>query len=422
MKLKLGVLLAFVAAVIHVPTPAQAAFENYNSVLIGDRAAGMGGAYTALSDDPAACAFYNPAAIARMRGHSLSATANVYHKYDTRIGSRADNLNDAPTRINQGVFKSIPASSGSVSAFGNFALGLSIIVPEYDFYAGEVENKFENGESTNTFLSVLDESLWVGGNVALNITETQSVGLTIYYTSRNLQRSVTDQSFSTFTRYTSEEKILAHNSLIYSLGYFQDIGDTWSLGLNFRFPSLEIAGRGSYFRSSFDGSLSNTPRLSGANNIGTETRVPMKIALGLAHEIPGKYTWAFDVTYYGSEAYDDMEQGPVADRIENRPVINVALGTEHFLKSWLKLRVGAFTNFSSAPPIDRTDRRYADHINMWGASANLGVFTNEKVSFSFGGYYTGGAGESTQMIGQQILERNKSKQIFSMLVGSAYFF
>ncbi|HEX4923184.1 MAG TPA: outer membrane protein transport protein [Bdellovibrionales bacterium] len=422
MKLKHGVLCALFAIAVYETDRAHAAFENYNSVLIGDRAAGMGGAYTALSDDPAACAFYNPAAIARMRGHSLSATANVYHKYDTRIGTRADDLSDAPTRINQGVFKSIPASSGSVSAFGNFALGLSIIIPEYDFYAGEVENKVEGGESTNTFMSILDESLWVGGNIALNITETQSVGLTIYYTSRNLQRSVTDQTFSTFTRYTSEEKILAHNSLVYSLGYFQDIGDTWSLGMNFRFPSLEISGRGSYFRSSFDGSLSNTPQMAGANNIGTETRIPMKIALGLAHEIPHKYTWSFDLTYYGSEAYDDMEQGPVSDRIENVPVVNVALGAEYYLKTWLKLRAGAFTNFSSAPPIDRTDRRYSDHIHMWGASANLGVFTNEKVSFSFGGYYTGGAGESTQMIGQRILERNKAKQIFSMLVGSAYFF
>jgi hypothetical protein len=400
---------------------ASAAYENYSSVLIGERAAGMGGAYTALSGDPAACPFYNPAAIARMRGHSLSATANVYHKYDTKFGSRAD-LNEAPTRINQGVFKSIPASSGSVSAFGNFALGLSVIVPEYDFFAGEVENKLEGTERTNTFLQLLDESLWVGGNLALNISENQAIGLTMYYTSRNYQRSVTDQTYSTFTKFTSEEKILAHNSLIYSLGYFLEMADTWSLGMNLRFPSLEIAGRGSYFKSQFDGSVANTPVTIGADNLGTETRIPLKLAMGVAHEISEKYTWAFDLTYYANEAYDDFEYFSAADRVEHNPVINLALGTEQYLKPWLRLRVGLFTNFSSSPIISDTNRRYPDHINMWGTSANLGVFTSDKVSFSFGGYYTGGTGESTLMIGQQIVKRTKSKQIFSMLIGSAYYF
>lgn len=382
----------------------------------------MGGAYTALSDDPAACPFYNPAAIARMRGHALSATANVYHKYDTRIGNRVEDLNEAPTRINQGVFKSIPASSGSVSAFGNFALGLSIIVPEYDFYAGEVENKLENGTRTNTFLQVLDESLWVGGNLALNISTTQSIGMTMYYTSRNLQRSVTDQSYDTFTRFTSEEKILSHNSLLYSFGYYQDIGETWSVGASFRFPSLEISGRGSYFKSVFDGGTSNIPTAMGKDNLGTETRIPMKFAFGVAHEIPQKYTYALDITVYGEEDYDDFELQAAADHIQNKAVVNVALGTEHWLKSWLKLRAGLFSNFSSAPTIDRTDRRYPDHIQMWGASANLGVFTSDKVSFTMGGYYTGGTGDSTQNIGQQIVIRPKSKQIFSMLVGSSYNF
>ncbi|MEQ1875396.1 MAG: hypothetical protein ABL958_02040 [Bdellovibrionia bacterium] len=413
---------ALFATALLVSKPAQAAFENYQSVLIGDRAAGMGGAYTALSNDPAACPYYNPAAIARMRGHALSATANVYHKYDTRIGNRIEDANEAPSRINQGVFKSIPASSGSVSAFGNFALGLSIIVPEYDFFAGEVENKLENGTRTNTFLQLLDESLWVGGNLAMNISETQAVGMTMYYTSRNLQRSVTDQSYDTFTKFMSEEKILSHNAILYTLGYYQDVGDTWSIGAALRFPSLEVSGRGSYFRSVFDGSVSNIPTAMGQDNLGSETRIPMKFAFGIAHEIPEKYTYSLDVTYYGPESYDDFELAAASDHIENRPVVNLAFGTEQWLKTWLKLRAGVFTNFTSSPSIDPAGGRQADHIQMWGLSANFGVFTSDKVSFTFGGYYTGGTGESTQMIGQQILVRPKSKQIFSMLVGSAYYF
>ena len=35
---------------------------HYVNLLVGNRASGLGGAYTALSDDPAGC-FYNPAGI-----------------------------------------------------------------------------------------------------------------------------------------------------------------------------------------------------------------------------------------------------------------------------------------------------------------------------------------------------------------------
>ena len=36
---------------------------HYVNMLVGNRAAGLGGAYTAISDDPTGC-YYNPAGIA----------------------------------------------------------------------------------------------------------------------------------------------------------------------------------------------------------------------------------------------------------------------------------------------------------------------------------------------------------------------
>src|SRR4051812_44004669 len=90
-----------------ITSTAFAAFSNYNTILIGDRAAGMGGAFTALTEDTGAAAFYNPASIIRMKGASLSASVSVYNKYDTRYGSQAD-YNKAPLRINRGFFKGLP--------------------------------------------------------------------------------------------------------------------------------------------------------------------------------------------------------------------------------------------------------------------------------------------------------------------------
>src|SRR5690606_38172936 len=60
-----------------LPSVGNAAFDNYNSVLLGERAAGMGGAFTAMTEDPAAAPFYNPATISRMEGTSLSTSASL---------------------------------------------------------------------------------------------------------------------------------------------------------------------------------------------------------------------------------------------------------------------------------------------------------------------------------------------------------
>ena len=49
---------------------------HYNNMLIGDRASGMGGAYTAVSDD-ATGMFYNPAAIVYVGDRNFSASVNT---------------------------------------------------------------------------------------------------------------------------------------------------------------------------------------------------------------------------------------------------------------------------------------------------------------------------------------------------------
>ena len=42
--------------------------DHYNNIIIGDRPAGMGGAYTAISDDPSGL-YYNPAGSSDIRKH-----------------------------------------------------------------------------------------------------------------------------------------------------------------------------------------------------------------------------------------------------------------------------------------------------------------------------------------------------------------
>ncbi len=394
---------------------ALADYGNYNSILIGERAAGLGGAYTAFTGDPSGCAFYNPASLARMDGTTLSAAVNAYNKTDAQFGD-LDSLESAAMRVNRGSIVPIPASSGTVYSFGNFATGLSILFPDYDSYTGEIK---ANSDVTS-YMNLKDQSLWVGGSLALNLSEEDAIGLTMYYTSRTFSRSLTDQLSQAGTVFlTNEEKILSQNSLVYILGYYRQLNTNWTFGTSFRLPSLSVNGQGSFYRSSINTAGGISPPIN-HKSISAETRIPSRLNIGLGYTRPGKWAFSTDVNLHGRESYTDLDDPSGGDRIRHREIWNIALGGEYFVQPWAALRVGLYTNLSSHPEIDDVNQRQGDHLDMWGFSTNVAFFTTGRSTMTLGGYYSGGKGESTQFVGQEIKEIPKSVQIFSFLVGTSF--
>ncbi len=240
-------ILSFVTLVLLFGSGAQAAYNNFSSVLLGARAAGLSGAYTALSGDAAATPFYNPATSILQEGSSFSGSVHVFNKYETNIGQPGD-FQAAPGRLNRGFFRSLPSSSGIILNFKEFALGLSILVPDYDFYSGQVKGD----DNTVSSLNFFDESLWVGGTASKKLSSVDSIGLSIYYTARNLSGSVNDRvtnAAATITTITLEEKNLTSNNIVAVIGYHRRLSNEWSAGISYRPPSLQVAGEGSFYRS-----------------------------------------------------------------------------------------------------------------------------------------------------------------------------
>ena len=64
------------------PSELHADDAHYKNMLIGERAATMGGSYVAVSDDSTGC-YYNPGGIAYAVGDSLSGSGNVMHQMKT---------------------------------------------------------------------------------------------------------------------------------------------------------------------------------------------------------------------------------------------------------------------------------------------------------------------------------------------------
>ena len=394
------------------------AYSNYNSVLIGQEASGLGGAYTALSGDPAASSFYNPATLTQMNGSTLSATVSSYQKLNTTFGDE-DNFNSDPTRVNKGFFEPVPSSAGSVISYGHYALAFSILIPDYSTFSGELESN----DNITSFLNFTDESLWVGGSLAFNLSKQLALGMSFYYTARKFQRSVSDQlKNGTDVEATIEDKNFTQNSLVYIFGLLHKTSPNWSVGLSIRPPSIPISGEGSFFQSNIDTSPDTFEEFS-FSDLKAETRIPLKASLGVAYRIPQKYTLSFDLSYYGKEKYQDLDLEVASDFIEHTVTLNFAVGFEYFFESWLSGRIGYFTNASSHPTIDTNlDQRQGDHINMKGVSANMTYHSSQYTQFTFGGYWTGGTGESFQQIGKDFAVVRKSLNIFTMLIGSSYSF
>ncbi len=391
----------------------MASWTNYNSVMIGDRAGGMGGAFTANTEDTAAGAYYNPATLARLKGSSLSTSVSLFNKYDVAYGNQSD-LDEAVFRINKGTLLSIPAASGIFSSFRSFAAGLSIVMPDYQTFGGNI---YKNGDDT-TFLRYDNQSLWIGGAIAFNLSEEEAFGLTAYYTSQSESRSVTNRydAGGGDTVVRNEEKTLSQNALVYILGYYKEVSAHWRLGTSYRFRSIQIEGSGSYLESQV-GTVSGAQPLI-QKNIKAETRIPDRLAIGVSYVRAEDWTASFDIVLTGSSRYDDFEE--YADQIVREEVVNYALGIEKHLDPWLALRLGLFTDYSSAPKIPNTpDRRYQDQVDKLGFSANLGIHTTEHTMVSLGGYYVGGDGWAAERIGPGYQRIAKTDRTFSFLVGAS---
>lgn len=408
-----------------VASVAGATTGNYNSILIGDQAAGMGGAATAMAEDASGMAWYNPAGLALLPGQSFSSSVGVYKKYDTVYSDDTD-IAAAGLRSNQGFFRAIPSSTASVIRpkqipwLRGWTMALSIIVPTYDTYKGSVVDTKEDSSTLN----VSDETLWTGGAFARQLSPDSSIGFSFYYTARSYSRSVTERTYDTADntkfRIFTEELAYTQNALVGIIGYHQRLSDAWRLGISFRPRSLKVAGKGVYAQNDIENGTIKPPIAH--SSVNPNAVIPTRINLGLAYVQSERYTLALDLNFYEGISYKDVNLEEYSENLEHRAITNVSLGAEYTWDTWLKFRAGVFTNLSAFPnPNPATVRSQGDHVDQAGFSANAAFITGP-LAFTFGGYFTGGRGRSVQRVNHQYEVIPKIHNVFTMLVGSSYYF
>ena len=181
-----SVILASLILVIQ--TTASADDQHYNNILIGDRAAGLGGAYTAISDD-ASGMFYNPAGIVYTENLQLSASANALHKTELVY---KDVLNGGDwTRKSDNI---VPNYFGMTTKLGDGYLGFSYAVT--DFELKDQDSEFTTIDGVDLFVVNInnnDKVTKFGPSYALKLNEEWDIGFTLYWHERD--RELTNNQF-----------------------------------------------------------------------------------------------------------------------------------------------------------------------------------------------------------------------------------
>lgn len=398
-----------------------AAFSNFNSILVGDLASGLSGAGTSIEGDISSASFYNPALIAAMKGQSFSAAVGIYKKFDTIYNQKEDIL-AAPLRVNKGYFRSLPSATGQIIDFHGYKLALSIVTPDYDQFSGKV---FSEGTRTKN-LNYTDESLWVGGSIAKEVDESRRVGVTFYYTARNLTKLEIERDVPSATElsYRSLDKIIKENSLVSIIGYHEKLNEKWNWGVSLRTTLFNISGKGELKETLLTanaGSVTlDTPESS---DIKTRQFIPARLNLGFSYRPSTDWLWSFDINTHEGFKYYDLKDSGSATLVHNRLVTNASFGAEKDYQEWLKFRAGIFTNFSAHPdPDPNLQVEQMDHVDMLGFSANVSLISEKKIAYTFGGYYSGGWGRSLQKNFNDFEIVSKKHNIFTMLVGTSFFF
>lgn len=393
---------------------------HYNNILIGDRAAAMGGAYTAISDDSSGC-FYNPAGIIYATGRSLSVSVNAfdYSKKTYKDVLGGNGWERVSSNLQPNYF-------GIIQPLGQGKVGFSYAVPDsisenqkQTFYNMAGSDPVTTAPLTITRYVIdvndTDKTYNFGPSYALKLNDRFSIGATVYvhYRKRELIFNefinVDDTGDGVNDRYEWNNLYDSQEEWGVKpiLGAMWNPVDKISLGLTV--SQNRIFSSDTRLQKTNRGLASNTggsePTYS-APSSDDKREFPYITTLGLAYFPSERLVMSTDMSYF-SEVSDSQ-----------KAVVNVAVGTEYYPTERIALRGGLFTNRANTPTLSSGGVNQPEHIDIYGASLSVTHFTRSS-SVTVGGSYGIGNGEA-QIISNSSSIQDAEVQNLSAFVSAGY--
>lgn len=423
-RLTSAVLLTASSLACSLATVAHADDTHYQNVVLGERALGMGGAYTGIADDVSG-AFYNPAGPA-VAPSSASLSMSVYgwerRKIERGYVANLDGQLVATDFETSGL-STLPTTAGLVKKFGprladgaqRFAIGFATLLTSVDQGSDThvLEGPVSRGSAT---VSESDRTLAVGPFFGARINTRLAVGVALAYTSRSVRRERRTASETELPDGTSSALRLEHETVSYTSGELDarlgarfDVVPELSLGLTIGLPSLaHLSGSGKITDETALADLSAAPGIAvydpkSRGGLETANPQPLELRAGVAWRAAPRVELALDLSLHLPTEYDPValpEPGddvPSVDlahvaTVERKLTVNANVGGEVWVGP-VPLRFGLFTNRSSAPAVTTSASNQLAHVDRYGITLSVGYNAGD-YDISFGTLYSIGVGEA----------------------------
>jgi long-chain fatty acid transport protein len=391
-------------------SPAHADPFHHQPLPMGQRALGMGGAFTGLANDPSAT-FYNPAGLARLEATTISASLSlstvdhlrVERGYRTRAGNGDLTYSGRPSlplfiglarRLGK---KDEHGSRHHAIAFSTFSvdnrsLGLDLrryrVDPQNQqwlstLYGGHDQSEQWYGLSYGYRFGI---RFAFGGSLFLRRTKVSALEERLDM-NMNLDGSEPDSRFERVRASLDTKSLVARLGFLYTEGKLR-------VGALLQPPSIHLKGKGSIGDRLVTTTTNAMGVATGAYDEKTahygkvRDPLPWEVRAGVAYQLnsslvidcdlsfdskggPVRAPWAMNAT--GRFMASDPEQEFGLRSFARVPTFNGAVGTEYQLPKKVTLQSGFFSDLSAAPRLPKVSpEALPDHMHRFGTSLSLG--------------------------------------------------
>ncbi|MBQ9726508.1 MAG: hypothetical protein IJV65_03275 [Kiritimatiellae bacterium] len=360
--------------------PASATDGRYREYVVGERAAGMGGAALAVAADVDAI-FYNPAGLARSKGDSLSLSANLYglERYETKGGLEWGG--DAESSS----FVTVPAAMGGVKRYSDEWVG------GFGAFTPKMEKRHLVSASPDrtgfNHMDYDDQTLWIGPAAAWAPAGSRfSFGAGLFAVYRDY--SVSESTFKQNVYTLSGAEDLKALGVLATFGVQADLGGGWRAGATVQTPSLRVWDDGTLSVNGVENGAGGGSMGFHTTDVRADNYIPWQLAAGLAKS-GENWCIAFDAIWHPSTHYDlarwNIDGFRAEQTIHLRSVLDASLGAEYVVADRYPVRAGVYTAMSAVRVPDdpeSTDFTTSD-VDMFGVTFSVGR-RGQNMSVDFG--------------------------------------
>ncbi len=400
--------LKWILAASLFTAPSFADEYHYKNLLVGTKAIGLGGAFTAISDDLSAV-FYNPAGLTNTKSsNSASISTFAWEKSTYRdVFSNGDDFSRSSFNIvpsflgigdnKDGFYWSIGFAVSDMSTERNYA---ETEGPLLDQAGNTVGKLYEFGN-----IDLDNSSFDLALGAALEMTSNLSMGASLIFKYKNFE-TVQGSGVNTvinlpeidlYNGFTASRRIKDETIMMSPTFGILYHTDAYNVGVKFS-KDFTVNRDFSATHNIFVNSLEPLPPGTRPATIGTIRGTEQQdfadmISVGFARKF-GNLEWSFDIDYFSSVEVKEFSisdfHPPITRDIKQ--VTNYSSGVTYYTSSTSYFRFGIFTDNSNGEIDTSQPYQRTEDIDMLGVSFD---YTSETFGFpmSIGAYVKYGEGD-----------------------------